>query len=266
MSFQPRSVRLPAVLFSVGLLAAASTAQANCSAMPLPPECLTFAFTASADIVSDPNGVFGAVGPSVSGTFTFDASTPDFFPGDPTTSFYEDALKCVSVNLGTRTFHQELGFASTIIANNDLEVSGPGFTSFGDSYTVDMGLDDASIDGQPGSGDFLFELATVCFVGMGGTCPPTAMSSDALPTTPLDVNAFPEINGSSFEVRFFPQLGQLTATITGLPTTLTSVAPTPCPEPTSAAGGLVCALSLGWMARRRQRWARRRRQADRRGR
>lgn len=251
MPLQPRPVRLVAVLLSIGALASTNIARADCSATPLPPECQTFAFTASADIVFDPSGVFGPVGPTVSGTFTFDASTPDFFPSDPNAGAYTDALKCVSVDLGTRTFHQELGFASTIIANNDLEVSGPGFTSFGDNYTVDMGYDDASVDGQPGAGDFLFELATVCFLGMGGTCPPTAMSSDALPTTPLDVNAFPEINGSSFEVSFFPQLGQFTATVTGLPITLTSVAPIPCPEPGWDVGGLACALSLGWIARRR---------------
>ena len=250
MPFQPHPVRLLAVLLSIGVGANASAARADCSSTPLPTECLTFAFTASADTVFDPNGVFGTVGSTVSGTYTFDASTPDFFPADPNAGAYTDALKCVSVDLGTRTFHQELGFASTIVANNDLAVD-VGVTIIGDNYTVDMGQDDASVDGQPGNGDFLFELATACIAGMGGTCPPTAMSSDALPTTPPDVNAFDAFDGNDFVVRFFPQLGQFTATIEGLPITLTSVAPIPCPEPTSGVGGLACALSLGWIARRR---------------
>jgi hypothetical protein len=250
MPFTPHPVRLLVVLSTIGVLASTGTARANCSATSLPAECLTFAFTASADTVSDPEGVFGTVGSTVSGTFTFDSSISDFFPADSAMGFYEDSLRCVSVNLGERTFYQELGFASSIAVTNDFETNF-GITIIGDSYTVDMGQDDASVDGQPGNGDFLFELATVCIPDMAGTCPPTLTTSDALPTTPPDVGAFTEFDGNDFEVNFFPVLGQSTATVKGLPISLTSVAPIPCPEPTSSASAVACALSLGWIARRR---------------
>ncbi len=250
MPFNPHPVRLLVVLSTIGVLANASAARANCSATPLPPECLTFAFTASADTVSDLEGVFGTVGSTVSGTFTFDSSISDFFPDDSSIGFYGDSLQCVSVNLGERTFYQELGSASAIAVTNDLEVDAGGITLIGDSYTVDMGHDDASVDGQLGNGDFLFELGAICIQGTGGTCPPTATTSDSLPTTPPDVGAF-TVEANAFVVGFFPVLGQSTATVEGLPISLTSVAPIPCPEPTPSASAVACALSLGWIARRR---------------
>lgn len=70
-------------------------------------EEVTWNFAGELTTVSDPNGHLGGsvtVGSLVSGSYTFDLSTPDDLPGDPTRGKYTDAITAVSGQVESLSF------------------------------------------------------------------------------------------------------------------------------------------------------------------
>lgn len=130
-------------------------------------EPITFAFTG--ELTND--SILGSAGDVVSGTYTFESTTPDTAPF-PGSGIYPGALLDYAVTIGARTFTLDPSNTRPFQPNQISVSDGPQ-----DAYTVGAPLND---------GFGLSEL----FASVGLTGPGTIFTSDALPLQPPDVSLF----------------------------------------------------------------------------
>lgn len=142
---------------------------------------VTFSFTGTVTAVDAALAGEFSLGESVVGSYTFESTTPDSDPGDPTLGIYDNAITAFSA-------------------------------TFGGDYTVTQGLDnDISVaNGPPGNDVYQVFLTnptapTVAGLSLGalflgiGDFESNVFNSDALPLTPPDLAEFDfDISGAIF--------------------------------------------------------------------
>jgi hypothetical protein len=183
---------------------------------------ITFSFTGIVTNVDSPLAVEFSLGESVVGSYTFESTTADIDPGDPTTGHYDNAITA---------------FTAT----------------FGGDYTVTQGLDNDIFvaDGLPGNDVYSLFLTnptapTVAGLSLGALSiglidtDSSVFSSDALPLTPPNLSDF-EIDSSGTIY-----LGSPNQTMDFQLTSLTLV-----PEPTTLALATLGLVGIGYRRRKR---------------
>ena len=73
-------------------------------------ELITFYFGGEITSVDDPNGTLGGavqVNDAWSGSYTFESTTPDLYPGTPEIGRYESSAASMSMTLGTLTIEAQ---------------------------------------------------------------------------------------------------------------------------------------------------------------
>jgi len=146
---------------------------------PVSASPITFAFTGNVNSVSAPlSGTFNT-SQTLSGFYTFESTTPDTVPLDPTLGSYTGALTALSFTVGSYTgTGPALPGGTIVVENNRVFVFEP---LPRDSYTVGAGF----------VGPDVARLSPL-FVSVVSVFDPTgtALNSDSLPTTPPNLSAF----------------------------------------------------------------------------
>jgi len=186
---------------------------------------VTFAFSGTVTAVDAALAGEFSLGESVVGSYTFESTTPDADPGDPTLGIYDNAITAFSA-------------------------------TFGGDYTVTQGLDnDISVaNGPPGNDVYQVFLTnptapTVAGLSLGalflgiGDIDSNVFNSDSLPLTPPDLAEFESIIAGQI---FLDSPGNQT-----LDFQLTSL--TLVPEPSTLAAAAL-ALMMGMCCYRRKSW------------
>lgn len=213
--------------------------------------CTTMAFTATADSVADPLGLFGTVGTTFTGWVTIETDIDDQI-GGPDFGFYPGAVECAEVDFGQETFGVELDLASPgetpgIEVQNNIPSAAGGFTLLADGLEGSIvGLTTAG--NFVGGGGIAYGYGEGCIQGFPG-CPPSLLTDDSIPGPPGNLTT--GARGGQIVVRFEGLLGGA-AIVSGDLLELTSSPDRPCPEP-----GMASALSIGlvamtWRARRKR--------------
>lgn len=247
----PRAMRvaLPLVLIPTLLLGAREVAAA-CNEADFA-NCTTMAFTATADSVADPLGLFGTVGTTFTGWVTIDTDIDDQI-GGPDFGFYPDAVECAVADFGQEIFGVELGLPSPgetpgIEVQNNIPSSAGGFTLLADGL-------EGSIVGLTTAGDFVggggiaYGYGEGCIQGFPG-CPPSLLTDDSIPGPPGSLTT--GARGGQIVVRFEGLLGGA-AIVSGDLLELTSSPDRPCPEPGMASALSTGLVAMGWLAHRKR--------------
>lgn len=196
---------------------------------------IAFDFTATVDGSFDLTGgqvVVPDMGTAITGTYTFDADTPDLFPGLVTLGSYPDATSCVEVDWAGGHM-LEAAVIDPIFEIGDITVQ----DDAEDLYFVTVDSDTAEVDDLP------FDRA---YVQIALRAPDgQAVVTDAMPLTPPDPLLFPTLR--SLVITMQPDISvpaeraEISATIQTL--SLGTVGSCPVPEPT-AWDSLCAALPL----------------------
>jgi hypothetical protein len=143
------------------------------SYVPLSAEWISIAITAQVTDVMDEGGLDGKihVGDTVTGTYTYDSTTPDSYPGNYE---YYSAPAGISLECGGFVFRTDPSDVEFSVWLDDHSPS----ESWGDSYGIESNNNLPLSNGS---------LLNVIAWGLGDTTA-TALSSDALPTTAPDLS------------------------------------------------------------------------------
>jgi hypothetical protein len=159
----------------------------------------TFAFSGHITRLSGDVGFLGGtipLGTPFSGSYTFESTTPDAEPADPTVGFYDGALRAFSVQVGPHLLTGSLDPVRNSIAVSHC-VEGE---DFGDVYTPG---DRMSLLGKAvNTSIFLADYSA------------TAFTNDALPLTPPSLTLFDERKFQILDAAMYARfsvVGQLTS-------------------------------------------------------
>ncbi|MGB2985015.1 MAG: PEP-CTERM sorting domain-containing protein [Phycisphaerae bacterium] len=134
---------------------------------------VTFEFAGEITSVLDDEDFLGGavtVGSPFSGSFTFESTTPDSYPGSPWSAAYPDAITAISGQIGGIPFLGPVHFENIIGVLNDAPASGT------DHYEVHGGVGFVSET-------LMFSLVLFDDTGRG-------LSNDLLPLSPPDIRLF----------------------------------------------------------------------------
>lgn len=178
-----------------------ASAQLQCSTLPLPAACVSFAFQAGVTSVVNPEQVLGTLAPgdSIGGTITINTAVPD---SNPTIDdgFYADAIECVRIEWSDRSLIFALDPTLPIDerrteVRNDLPQVGPP-TIFSDAVAATTGglavLEIATLPPEQrleGAVAFSYAYSQICIEGLPSPCPPNLLADDSLSDAPGDVTA-----------------------------------------------------------------------------
>ncbi len=175
---------------------------------------ITYGFTATLATVDDPGDVFGGqLGPGslITGSYTFESTTPDAEPADPTLGSYDGALDSATLTLGTSVL--TLGAAgstsNTMFFVNDIDLSGTPV----DGYAPFWVTPTAALDGTPiVFGGMLVYLAS---------SDTTINASDATQTTQPNAGAaaFDQLNLVQIQGNVSGSIFTLSGSVSDLPVT-----------------------------------------------
>ncbi|WP_186406020.1 PEP-CTERM sorting domain-containing protein [Candidatus Accumulibacter aalborgensis] len=154
---------------SLGMMSWVDSARAN---------AVTFNFTGRAYAVNAPWDSFFSVGDSVTGSYTFESTTPDL-NAEPGIGDYLNALIGLTISVGGTIFHSQPGYQFIYVVDNEsIEIS-PGV------YRPPMDLYQVFSDLQPGLG--YSHIRTNLYFSDSSQ---NIFASDALPLTFPDVSKF----------------------------------------------------------------------------
>ena len=191
---------------------------------PVSASPITFAFTGNVISVDAPlSGTFNT-SQTLSGFYTFESTTPDTVPLDPTLGSYTGALTALSFTVGSYTGTGPALPGGTIVVENNRVM--PFQPIPRDSYTAGGEVVGPDVGGLS---------PLFVFVGLADPTG-TALNSDSLPTSPPTLSAFTQGLGFAliFGLPAFPENEeQVRGTLTSL--TLVTEPPegTPIPEPST---------------------------------
>jgi hypothetical protein len=196
---------------------------------------ITFNFSGTVTSIDDPLNAFAGVvaGTTFSGSYTFESTTPDAAPGDPTDGRYAGAITAFSLTIGG---HSLFGPGDDLSPNQIRVRDNTGATGNIDSYNVL-----ADLQNYGGYSD-------IDVLRLGGQGPNTVFGSDALPLTP---DFFASLAVTFFRLVLYEgsgptkvQAGLIDGTLTSM-TTTTSV-----PEPSTLGMLGLAMIGLALMRRR----------------
>lgn len=134
---------------------------------------VTWEFAGAITFVSDENDFLGGavtVGSAFSGSYTFESTTPDGSPDDPTRGTYSDAITTLSGQVGTVSFFGAVGTVNRLTIFDDLSISDS------DQYGISV---DIELLGK-----------TVVFRWILFDATASVFSDDSLPLSPPDLGSF----------------------------------------------------------------------------
>ena len=117
--------------------------------------------------------------------YTFESTTVDSVPGDPTLGVYDNAISSLSVNIGDYYYATGNGRSKISVSDNTLYIDGNNSHSYIDEYRIDL-IDPMSGDSVNGNDLDTFQAPLFSLIDLSGN----AFSNDELITYVLDPSDF----------------------------------------------------------------------------